>query len=154
MSLNDRYVGQFVELFELNFSSIGGPVLFLTNSAGDISRDGVDYTSVPISADNISSVSRGVQPTPTIKVGNLSGILNAAIRATLDLVGGVITRTIVLYDDIDGMPIQPPDVLEVESSSRDSSVVSLTTTTQLGVSEITIPLETMTIETFPGLRKN
>ncbi|CAH6842563.1 Lambda family phage minor tail protein L [Vibrio chagasii] len=162
MNTSDRYVGKIVALFELDFRRINGGVIYITNNSfpdRDIVWNGVAYTSNPILLEELSNSIQGTSPTPTCKVGNLTGILNEQFRLTRDLVGGKISRTLVFSENLDDgdnpslTPIQPPESFYINNSLRDKTEVSFRTSTQLGAYHTQIPAMRATVDKYPGLKR-
>ncbi|CDU05807.1 hypothetical protein VCR14J2_390392 [Vibrio coralliirubri] len=162
MSANDRYVGQIVALFELDFRRINGGVIYITNNSfrdRDVVWNGTLYTPNPILLEELSNSVQGTSPTPTCKIGNLTGILNEQIRLTRDLVGGKITRTLIYSENLDdgdnpsSTPFQPPEVFYINNSLRDKTELSFRTSTQLGAYHTQIPAMRATVDKYPGLKR-
>lgn len=162
MALSDRYVGQIVELFELDFRRQGGGVIYITNNSyvnRDIVWNGTLYTPNAVLIEELSNTVKGTSPQPTMKVSNISGILNSQILITRDLVGGKVTRTIILSDNLDDgqnpstTPIQPPDTFFINNSLRDKNEISLRTSTQLGAFNTEIPAMRVTADKYPGIKR-
>ena len=162
MNTNDRYVGQIVALFELDFRRVNGGVIYITNNSfpnRDIVWNGVIYIPNPILLEEMNNSIQGTSPTPTCKIGNLSGILNEQIRLTRDLVGGKITRTQVFSENLDDgdnpslTPITPPESFYVNASARDKTEISIRSSTQLGAYHTQIPAMRATVDKYPGLKR-
>lgn len=106
-------LGKTVELFELDYSMLPGApappddVIYFTSSvvAGDyVVFGGKDYTPAPIEAEGFDRSTQGTLPQPRLRVGNASDILASLVYTHDDLLGSVLTRTLVYERFLDGEP--------------------------------------------------
>jgi lambda family phage minor tail protein L len=118
--------GDFVQLFELDMTKLGGVVLRFV-MAGD-QADGVrwrgeTYAPVQIEAEGFEMNGQGSLPTPKIRIANVNGMLTGLIRDYKDLIGARLTRTRTFRQHLDdGEEADPtacwaPDVYQVERNS-------------------------------------
>jgi lambda family phage minor tail protein L len=85
-----------IELFTLDLSLQGGPVLYFhagTNGLfGDVVWGGQTYTRFPVSAEGFKQSMTGAQPRPTLTASNIQGALGALARSYSDFAGCNLTR--------------------------------------------------------------
>lgn len=161
MAMHDRYVGKILELFTIDFTDVGGGILYLTNntSLNSISWGGTVYAPNPIQVSDLSNNVQSAAPSVVIDASNLTGIFTHSIALTRDLVGGVITRNVVNRanlddgDDPSTTPVQPPDIYRIENSARTRTSVSLQCTSQLATWGSELPSKRMLIRDYPGLSR-
>lgn len=161
MALSDRYVGKILELFTIDFRSVGGGILYLTNNASEtpISWGGNVFASNPITMQELSNNVQSAAPTVTVDASNLSGIFNQSIALTGDLVGGIVTRNVILRENLDdgddpsSTPVQSPDIFKIENSARTISEVSFQCTSQLATWGAELPSKRMLVRDYPGLSR-
>jgi lambda family phage minor tail protein L len=105
-------VGKYVELFTLDFTKIGGQVLYLTpNSKEDgngLRFQGKVYAPAAIMADGFDVSAKGPLPTPTLRITNTVRSLTAIVNDLGDCKGGIITRIKTLEAYLDGEPTADP----------------------------------------------
>jgi lambda family phage minor tail protein L len=116
--------GDFLQLFVLDATALGGTVLRFVLGAGDIGAtvtwQGEVYTAAPVEAEGFEVNGQGSLPTPKIKIANINGALQGMIRDHGDLVGALVTRTRVFAQNLDGASEAdptahyPPDIYRVE----------------------------------------
>lgn len=132
-------VGQIVELFELDATSIGGSITRFHNGVnplgGDVVWQGNTYYRFPIEASGFEYRGQGQLPRPTVRVANVTGIIGALVRTYDDLVGAKFTRkrTLVKYLDAvnfsGGNPNADPtaafadDIYFVDRKSNENKVI-------------------------------
>src|SRR6185503_4815528 len=93
--LQQPNIGKYVELFQLDLSSIGGPVLYFTpntGTSGNVSFGGQTYTPLPISGSGWETSIEGAPPQPSLKVSNVSRFVQPFLTQYQDLVGTRVTR--------------------------------------------------------------
>jgi lambda family phage minor tail protein L len=106
-------LGQFVELYALDQTPIsaGATVIYLTpntQAAGGtaitptITRNSITYYGVPIEGEGFDRGGDGPLPQPTIRVANVSPLLGPWIWGAQDMIGAIVTRTLVLAAWLDG----------------------------------------------------
>jgi lambda family phage minor tail protein L len=132
--------GQMVELFELDCSNVGGAVLRFHNGQNQLGADvvwqGNTYTAYPIEATGFEFRSQGQLPRPTLRAGNIAGLLGALVRTYQDLVGCKLTRrrTLLKYLDAVNFPggvnpsadptaALPDDVYFVDRKANETKVM-------------------------------
>jgi lambda family phage minor tail protein L len=86
-----------VEFFEIDLLPIGvNEQYYFHNDVNELGNDvtwqGQVYTRFPIEADGFEWNGTGTQPRPTVRVGNITGLLGALARENEDLVGVKFTR--------------------------------------------------------------
>lgn len=85
-----------VELFQLDLTQYGGPVLYFhagTNElGGDVVFQGISYTRFPIAASGFEKSSQGSLPRPRITVSNIQGVMGATARQYGDFLGCKLIR--------------------------------------------------------------
>lgn len=90
-------VGDIVELFQLDATSLGAPNIFFftkeVNPDGTfIVYGGETYTFIDIEADGFLVSSDGAQPKPILRLAVIDPIIRAAVRIYNDLLGARLTR--------------------------------------------------------------
>lgn len=112
-----------VELFTLDASSIGGPILHFVRGSTDIGAvhfGGVKYEPADVEFTGLETSGVGALPTPTIRVANSDGVFQAIINTWGDLLGCVFyrVRTYARFldgsDDADPEAMFGPDIFRVE----------------------------------------
>jgi phage-related protein len=87
----------YIELFDLDLTPIGGAVLRFTPNtvagANAIIFGGNTYTPMPISGSGWETSIDGAAPQPTLKVSNVTKYVQGYLSTYKDLVGAKITRT-------------------------------------------------------------
>lgn len=98
--------GALVELYELDLNPIGvAEVYYFHNGVNELGSTVVwqatSYVRFPLEATGFEWSGQGKQPRPSIRVGNVTGLIDALARANDDLVGAKLTRrrTFVKYLD-------------------------------------------------------
>lgn len=106
-------VGQYVELFTLDTTSLGGDVLYWTPARAypgeTIVWRGEIYTPVDIEADGFEKTTSGTLAQPQLSIGNADNVVGALLTAYNDVLGLTVTRTRTLYEYLDGQPDADPD---------------------------------------------
>lgn len=101
--------GNLVELFELDCSAIGGDVQRFHGhlQSGSIFWQGNEYDPWPIEASGYERTGDAQQPSPTVTVGNINGVIGAMCLALGDLVGATVRRrrTFGKYLDAKNFPV-------------------------------------------------
>jgi lambda family phage minor tail protein L len=102
--------GQLVELFILDLSLLGGPLLYFTNStapggaSGSIVFQGNTYVAYPIQGNGWDVTSQGTLPRPSIAVSNIGSVTTALMQQYNDFVGATVTRKRTYAQFLDGAP--------------------------------------------------
>lgn len=98
--------GALVELFVVDLNTIGVAETYYfhagVNGLGnDVVWQGKTYTRFPIEAEGFAWTGSGKLPRPTLRVANITGLMDALARVNGDLVGAKLTRqrTFVKYLD-------------------------------------------------------
>jgi lambda family phage minor tail protein L len=86
--------GQYVELYEMDLTNLGGDIYYFHGytQVGPIHWQGMEYTPWPIKIEGMGMTGEGQQNSPTLSVGNVSGLLTALCRIYDDLVDAKIVR--------------------------------------------------------------
>lgn len=86
--------GQYVELYEMDLTNLGGDTYYFHGytQVGPIYWQGMEYTPWPIKVEGMGMTGEGQQNSPTLSVGNVSGLLTALCRIYDDLVDAKIVR--------------------------------------------------------------
>lgn len=86
-----------VELFALDLSLQGGPLLYFHAGTNGLSSDIIwksqIYTRFPMSAEGFKQSMTGAQPRPTLTASNIQGALGALAKSYSDFAGCKLTRT-------------------------------------------------------------
>lgn len=99
-----------VELFELDATALGGPVVYFHAGTNQLSLpvtwQGIEYSPYPIQASGFEKTGRGAQPQPRLQIADITGDVTALNIAYDDLVGAKITRrrTFLKYLDAVNFP--------------------------------------------------
>lgn len=102
----------FVELYDLDATAIGGDVYRFTSTAfpTDMIRwNGNAYAPIPVETSGWEWSGRGTLPTPLLRVSNVSLAFGAAAIAFGDLLGATLTRTRTFRRFLDGQANADPD---------------------------------------------
>lgn len=103
--------GERVELFELDATGIGGDLLRFHGhtQVGPIWWQGNEYAAWPIQGKGFARTGEGQQPTPSLSVGNVTGVISAMCLYLQDMVGAKLTRHVTLgkYLDARNFPPKP-----------------------------------------------
>lgn len=102
--LTQSYVGEMVELFTIDTTSIGGIDVFhfTPSSHTPISFNGIEYTPMPIS---ISGLNRSMDAAPgrvNMQMSSMNGLVAAAVISLGDLVGAKVTHIRTFKNFLDG----------------------------------------------------
>lgn len=89
--------GALVEMFEIDLLPIGiNEQYYFHNDVNELGNDvtwqAQVYTRFPIEADGFEKAGAGTQPRPTVRIGNVTGLISALSSANDDLVGVKVTR--------------------------------------------------------------
>lgn len=103
--------GELVELFTVDLNPIGVNEIYNFHAGvnglnATLIWQGVDYTRFPIEASGFDKSGSGSIPRPTIRVANITGLLDALARENDDLVGAkfIRRRTFSKYLDAVNFP--------------------------------------------------
>ncbi|WP_322105847.1 phage minor tail protein L [Paraburkholderia sp. J41] len=113
--------GKRIELFEVDSTTIGGDLLRLHNhlQSGSIWWQGNEYKPWPVEASGFERTGDAQQPSPTVRVGNIDGVIGAMCLALGDLVGSAVRRrrTFAKYLDAVNFPNGNPTADPTEESA-------------------------------------
>lgn len=103
--LGQPYVGEFVTLFILDTTVLGGYIYYFTpSSATPITYNSNVYTPMPISIEGQDRILESAPGRPVLSVDNISKMLMAAMLSLGDLIGAEITVIRTMSNFLDGMP--------------------------------------------------
>lgn len=103
---------EFVILYDVDATNVGGDVLHFTSSAYEttsVQWRGNTYSPIPIETDGWEWNGQGSLPTPTMKVANANGIIGGLVIAYSDLLGATVTRWRTFRRYLDGQEDADPD---------------------------------------------
>ena len=116
-------VGQYVELFELDLTGLGGDVYRFHGytRVGPIYWQGLEYSPWPIKVEGMGMTGEGQQNNPTLTVANVTGFITALCATYQDLVDGKVIRhrTLGRYLDAANFPDGNPEADPNEYFSDD-----------------------------------
>lgn len=103
--------GIVVELYTLDATRIGGPVLRWTpgpfNGAPAFFA-GNSYQPYPVASSGFEWSAKGQAPRPILQIANTGGYVTGLLVAYGDMRGAIVTRLRVLQDFLDGQPNADP----------------------------------------------
>lgn len=118
--LHKPAVSEIVSLFSLDATNLGAPEIVRfcssTVSTSTVSFDGNLYLPIPIDTKGFERTASGELPRPTIKVGNVNGVITGMIITYRDLVGAKLTRIKTLKEFLDGQNNPDPTQVFMEES--------------------------------------
>jgi len=101
--------GALVHLFKIDMTPISAsaPLIYLTPATegappATVARDGITYTAAPIAAEGFERGGTGALPQPILTVANVVQLVSAWVEGAQDMLGALVTRTVVLADWLDG----------------------------------------------------
>ena len=106
--------GAVIELFDLDLSMFGAPVVHFHAGTNELQTDvvwrGVTYQRYPVQATGFEMKGQGTLPRPHFTASNITGTISALCRAYSDLVGAKVTRhrTLLQYLDAVNFPTGNP----------------------------------------------
>lgn len=124
-------LGELIDLFKLDLTPLGGEVFRFTSSvvgAQPVQFDGETYTPTNVEAQGFEWTAGGTLPTPTLRVGNATNLVSAALGEFQDLVGADFYRIRTLRrflddgDDPDPDAQFPVEVFKVEQKTAHNKV--------------------------------
>jgi lambda family phage minor tail protein L len=97
--------GRLIELFEVDCTAIGGDMLRFHGhlQQGSIWWQGNEYKPWPIEAQGFQRTGDAQQPSPTLTVGNIDGVIGAMCVALGDLLGATLRRRRTLAQYLDAV---------------------------------------------------
>lgn len=122
--------GEIVELFRLDTSSYGGPVLYFCQSkfeTGSVTFGGVTYEPADVEFKGLETSGVGSLPTPTIAVANTNGIVQTIVNTYGDLLGCDLRRVRTFRRFLDGQEEADPtayfgpDIFRVERKTNENA---------------------------------
>lgn len=86
--------GAMVELYDLDLSIVGGPLLsFQPQPCVTLVFGGVSYVAAPVEATGFDRTTKGTAPRPVFRVGNINSAITAYLQSVGDIAGARFTRT-------------------------------------------------------------
>jgi lambda family phage minor tail protein L len=143
--------GTLVELFEVDYTNLGGIVEYF-HSGSTLGRAPVvwktkTYMPWAMSAQGFEYSGKGQWPTPTVTVSNFGGEMTVRCMGYHDLVGAKLTRRRVYARYLDGQPAADPnagfpdDIYTIERKTAESrEAVTWQLSTPMDVEGVLIPL--------------
>lgn len=99
--------GDVIELFTLDLTSYGGPVLYftpeVTKGMEPVTFGGIVFSPVPVSAEGYEKNARGALPRPKFSLSNINLGASALLEQYGDLVGCTVTRITTLSTFLDAV---------------------------------------------------
>jgi lambda family phage minor tail protein L len=102
-------IGGLVELFQIDMTPISAtaPTIYLTPTTegappAEIARGGQSFVACPIAAEGFERGGSGPLPSPALTIANVGHMVSAWVEGAQDLLGAIVTRTVVLADWLDG----------------------------------------------------
>jgi lambda family phage minor tail protein L len=123
--------GEYVSLFRLDTSSLGGPVMFFCAASmhdQPIVFGGVTYTPVDVEFSGMETNAGGALPRPHVKVANTNGVFSQLVNEFGDLLGCPMQRIRTFGKFLDGQPdadptmYYGPDTFRVERRVDDNPI--------------------------------
>lgn len=108
--LKQPAVGKYVELFILDLTPFGGPVLRFTPATDEgvasLSFGSEEFTALPITGSGWETSIDGAPPQPTLRVSNVLRFIQSYLTEYDDLIGAKLTRlqTLSKYLDAGSSP--------------------------------------------------
>jgi len=106
-SLNKPNLSEYIELFILDCSTVGGGIFRFTpatNYGTTVVYGGNSYVPLPIKTEGWEWSSTGAPPRPTLTVSNVNKFLQGAVQTMGDIVGAKLTRIRTFRQFLDGQP--------------------------------------------------
>lgn len=101
--LGSAYVGEFVTLYQIDCSNLGGSKFYFTPSSGTpVVFDSIQYNPLPISIDGLERQLDQAPSRPTMSVDNIGQMLMASVLSLGDLVGAKVTVIRTMGNFLDG----------------------------------------------------
>jgi lambda family phage minor tail protein L len=166
--LKQPVLPNYIELFIIDISPLGGPTLYLTpstvNGGANISFGGQAYTPIPITGTGWETSINGQAPQPTIKVSNVNRFIQTYLTTYKDLVGVRITRyqTFDKYLDSGSSPDSTQTfntcIYAIRQKTKQSKMeVEFKLSTVIDTPQLKLPSKQVLRTEFPGaglFRKN
>lgn len=120
-----------VELFTLDTTSIGGPILHFVqgrDTSQRVSFGGVEYEAIDIEFKGLETSGAGALPTPTITVANHDGIVQTIMNTWGEPLGCTIyrirtfARVLDGHEEPDGNAFYGPDQFRIERRVTENPV--------------------------------
>lgn len=159
--LKKAAVGKLVELFILDISPLGGPLLhFASSTTGgptQLSFGGTDYPVLPITGSGWTTSIDGAPPQPTLTISNITQYIQSYLTDYDDLIGARLTRFCTLdkyLDDgsnPDSSQVYASCVYILEQKTKQSKVeISFKLVSVIDAPEFKLPRGQVTRAIFPG----
>lgn len=130
---------QPIRLYTLEDYDGLGSNLYFAQWDIDIVFDGVTYTRFPISSDAISENNRGTVDTVTLKISNVSRLIQSYLE-DFDLRGKKVTIRTVWADQLADTSAYIDDVFYIDSYTANQMDVQFVLTSKFDVLDIELPL--------------
>lgn len=98
-------LGEYVELFEIDATIIGGTFTYITPNTlggGNIVWRGNTYIPCPVEGEGFEINKQGAPPRPTLRVSNINKLLLSSVIQLGDMVGAKVTRWRTFKQFLDG----------------------------------------------------
>lgn len=152
----------FVELFELDCSSLGGTIYRfspnLTENYTSVTFNNKSWQAMPIQCEGFSYSTSEAPAKPTISVSNISKVLLASVIGLGDIVGAKLTRyrTFRRYlgdgAEPNGQAFLPVDIFYIERKvSHNKYSITWQLTSELDKINQKLPKQLFLKRDFPGL---
>ncbi len=132
-SLSQQFeLDDYVELYEIDATDIGGDIYRFTSSAFEddvVYFGGNAYSPIPVESEGWEWSGRGPLPNPVLRVSNVTLAFTAAVVAFGDLLGAKVTRTRTYRRYLDGQyyaddtAYYPLDVYSIDRKRLQSKTV-------------------------------
>jgi lambda family phage minor tail protein L len=141
--------GQLVELY--NLISIDEATTYnfcngVMDTGAMVAFGGVNYSPLPVESEGWEQTGEGKLPRPTIRVSNITGVLQSEVNNSNDLVGWTLTRRRTFYQYLDGGSSPDPtaqfpvDTYIVDRKTKqNSSIIEWELVAALDIENIQIP---------------
>lgn len=107
-------VGQYIELFTLDASALGGSMLYFTRNPLEnglyATWQGNEYIPIEIEATGFEYSAAGALPQPTVRVSNATGLMATLVLTYKDCIGFPFTRTRTFRQFLDDSPSADPNM--------------------------------------------
>lgn len=94
-----------VELFTLDMTAFGGPVLYFTphtvGGGSAVSFGSQVYQSLPVKSEGWETSIDGAPPRPTLTISNVTRFIQSFLTTYSDCVGAKLTRTVTMAKYLD-----------------------------------------------------
>lgn len=121
--------GAFLALFSLDTTAVGGAVVYFIQGSQlttPVTFGGNVYQPIDVQFDGLEVSGAGALPTPTLKLANTDGVVQALVNTYGDLNGSVLVRIRTYERFLDGKPDADssaffgPDIYKIERKVTDT----------------------------------